>query len=48
MTKGKYSKIEKENGSNIKHKTSGSHTRMNESDTAQCLGSKKTLTVHTN
>ena len=40
-TKGKYSKIEKENGSNIKHKTSGSHTRGSKTDTVQCLGSKR-------
>ena len=35
MTKGKYSKIEKENGSNIKHRTSGLHTRGREIDTVQ-------------
>ena len=33
MNRGKYSKIEKENGSNIKHGTSGSHTRGRERDT---------------
>ena len=41
MTKGKYSKIEKENGSNTKHMTSGFHTRGSKIDTTQCLGGLK-------
>ena len=41
MTKGKYSKIEKENDSNIKCRTCGSHTSGNKIYTVQCLGSKK-------
>ena len=41
MTKGKYSKIEKENCSNIKHWASGLHTRGREIDTGQCLTSKR-------
>ena len=48
MTKGRYSRIEKENGSNIKHKISGNHTRGRETDTLQCLNSKETLTVYSN
>ena len=38
MTKGEYSKTEKENGSNIKYRTSGSHTSGSKIDTIQCLG----------
>ena len=41
MIKGIYSKIQKENGSNIKHRTSGSHTTGREIDMVQCLGSKR-------
>ena len=37
----KYSKIEKENGSNIKHSTCSSHTRGSKIDTVQCLGLKR-------
>ena len=40
ITKGEYSKIERENGSNIKCRTSGSHTRGSKIDTTQWLGSK--------
>ena len=38
MTKETYSKIEKENGSNIKCRTSGSHTQGSKIDTTECLG----------
>ena len=41
MTKGEYSKIEEDNGSNIKYRTSGSHTRESKIDTTQSLGSKR-------
>ena len=41
MTKGKYSKIEKEYGSNIIHRTPGLPTRGREIDTVQCSGSKR-------
>ena len=48
MTKGKYSKNEKENGSNIKHRTSGSHTRGREMDTVyNAQVQKETLSVQT-
>ena len=41
MTKGKYSKIEKANASNIKHRTSGSYARGREIDTVQCSSLKR-------
>ena len=41
MTKGKYSKIEKENGLNIKHRTSVLHTKGREVDAIQFLSSKR-------
>ena len=41
MTKGKYSKIEKENGLNIKCRTSGSHKRGSKIEKTQCLGLKR-------
>ena len=40
MTKGEYSKIEKENSSSIKFRTSGSRMRGSKIDRTECLGSK--------